>query len=214
MTSPIFNFKIISKSPAHILRALTIFTFPPAFIMLLIHGITSSRFNPAMGLLPLSASSAFGAAILCNEKECDCEPFSLIRSPILCIMDLILGVGLLVALIATWVTLPYHWNGSSVMLGTYGTNFLLINFLVHAYFVIQQLYELLPNIANRTTPCPQCNYSPLTPNAGRRHAKGYAPLVNNEEQEGCRDCKTVGEVAEQPEGPRDASKAGDALDLV
>lgn len=213
MSPPIFNFKIISKSPAHILRALTIFTFPPAFIMLLIHGITSSRFNPAMGLLPLSASSAFGAAILYNEKECDCESSSLIRSPTLYIMDLILGVGLLVALIATWVTLPHQWDGSSVMLGTYGTNFLLINFLVHAYFVVQQLYELLSIIANRTS-CPQCNYSPLTPNAGRRRAKGYAPLVNNEEQEGCRDCKTVGEVAEQPEGPRDTSKAGDALDLV
>jgi len=86
--------------------------------------------------------------------------------------------------------------------------------LVHAYFVIQQLYELLSNIANRTISCPQCNYSPLTPNAGRRRVKGYAPLVNNEGQEGCRDCKTVGEVAEQPEGPGDASKAGDALDLV
>jgi hypothetical protein len=72
-----------------------------------------------MGLLPLSASSAFGAAILCNKKECGCEPFSLTRSPILYIMDLILGVGLLMALIATWVTLPYRWDGSSVMLGTY-----------------------------------------------------------------------------------------------
>ena len=83
MSLPIFNFKITSKSPAHILRALIIFTFPPAFVALLIHGITSSRFNPAMGLLPLSAASAFGAAILCNEKECGCEPFSLIRSPII-----------------------------------------------------------------------------------------------------------------------------------
>jgi RNA polymerase subunit RPABC4/transcription elongation factor Spt4 len=86
--------------------------------------------------------------------------------------------------------------------------------LVHAYFVIQQLYKLLSNIANRTTSCPQCNYTPLTLNAGRRRAKGYAPLVNNEEQEGCRDCKTVVEVAEQIEGPRNASKASNALDLV
>lgn len=100
------------------------------------------------------------------------------------------------------------------MLGTYGTSFLLINFLVHAYFVIQQLYKLLSNIANRTASCPQCNYTPLTPNAGCRRAKDYAPLVNNEEQEGCRDCKAVGEVAEQLEGPRNASKAGNALDLV
>ncbi|TKW53347.1 hypothetical protein CTA1_2554 [Colletotrichum tanaceti] len=53
-------------SPATIatLRRLEIIAFPPAFILLVAHGIASQIAFPALGLLPLAASGILAAFIL------------------------------------------------------------------------------------------------------------------------------------------------------
>jgi len=127
MAGPHLNFTIFTKSTAHTLRALSILTFPPAFLILLIQGILSGRVLPALGILPLFFSSAFAALLLANEKRCGCQSSGLSGTPIHLVFDVLLGAALLVLLILTWIFLSKNHNGDLVMLGTYGTNFLIFN---------------------------------------------------------------------------------------
>jgi hypothetical protein len=127
MAGSLLNLTIFTKSTPHTLRALSILTFPPAFLILLIQGIISSRVLPALGILPLFFSSAFAALLLANEKRCGCQSSGLSGTPIHLVFDVLLGAALLVLLILTWIFMPQHYNGEMVMLGTYGTNFLIFN---------------------------------------------------------------------------------------
>jgi hypothetical protein len=127
MAGPLLNLTIFTKSTPHTLRALSILTFPPAFLLLLIQGIISSRVLPALGILPLFFSSAFAVLLLANERKCGCQSSGLSGTPIHLVFDVLLGAALLVLLILTWVFLPHHYDGGMVMLGTYGTNFLVFN---------------------------------------------------------------------------------------
>lgn len=136
MAGPLLNLTIFTKSFPHALRALSLATFLPAFIILLIQGIISNDVNPAIGILPLFFSAAFSALLLANEKKCGCQASGLTGTPIHLVFDLVLGIGLLVCLILDWVIMPKTsgWRYSNfgkekamVMLGTYGTNFMIVN---------------------------------------------------------------------------------------
>jgi hypothetical protein len=122
------NLTIFTKSTPHALRALSLAIFPPAFLVLLIQGVASRNVNPAIGILPLFFSSAFSALLLANEKKCGCQASGLTGTPIHLFFDLTLGIALLVCLIIDWLCLS---NGRTprglVMMGTYGTDFLLCN---------------------------------------------------------------------------------------
>jgi hypothetical protein len=122
------NLTIFTKSTPHALRALSLAIFPPAFLVLLIQGVASRNVNPAIGILPLFFSSAFSALLLANEKKCGCQASGLTGTPIHFFFDLTLGIALLVCLIIDWLCLS---NGRTprglVMMGTYGTDFLLCN---------------------------------------------------------------------------------------
>jgi hypothetical protein len=128
MPGPLLNLTIFTKSTPHALRALSLATFPPAFLILLIQGMAAEKVNPAIGILPLFFSSAFSALLLANEKKCGCQASGLTGTPIHLVFDLVLGIGLLMCLILDWVCLS---NGRTerglVMMGTYGTNFLICN---------------------------------------------------------------------------------------
>jgi amino acid permease len=128
MAGPVLNFTIFTKSIPHALRAISLATFAPAFLVLLIQGIVAEAVNPAIGILPLFFSSAFAALLLANEKKCGCQASGLTGTPIHLVFDLMLGIGLLVCLILDWVFLPGGGTDRGmVMLGTYGTNFLICN---------------------------------------------------------------------------------------
>jgi hypothetical protein len=128
---PLLNFTIFTKSAPHALRAISLATFPPAFIILLIQGIAAEAVNPAIGILPLFFSSAFSALLLANEKKCGCQASGLTGTPIHLVFDLMLGIGLLVCLILDWVCMSDgHTGAGLVVMGTYGTNFLLCNLYV------------------------------------------------------------------------------------
>ncbi|KAF2735854.1 hypothetical protein EJ04DRAFT_534003 [Polyplosphaeria fusca] len=170
------NPRIITKSVPHSLRAVSVATFPPGFLLLLIHGIAADRVNPAIGLLPLFVSSAYSGLLLAHEKRCGCQNSGLSGTPLHLICDMLLGVGLLVCLILAWVNVPGDWSGSLIMLATYGTNFLITNFLIHLFFVAQQIWESLTPGAHYVQSCPQCQFGPFE--AIPRAARGYAPLLD------------------------------------
>lgn len=131
MAGPLLNLTIFTKSFPHALRALSLATFPPAFLILLVQGIASHDVNPAIGILPLFFSAAFSALLLVNEKKCGCQASGLTGTPIHLVFDLVLGIGLLVCLILDWIFMSQYrgWDSGRglVMLGTYGTNFLIFN---------------------------------------------------------------------------------------
>jgi hypothetical protein len=133
MAGPLLNLTIFSKSVPHALRALSLATFPPAFLILFIQGITSRDVNPAIGILPLFFSAAFSALLLANEKKWGCQASGLTGTPIHLVFDLVIGIGLLVCLILDWVFMTqgrtyYDITGPGLtILRTYGTNFLIFN---------------------------------------------------------------------------------------
>lgn len=121
------NLTVFQKSTPHTLRAVSLATFPPAFIILLIAGIALDQVNPAIGLIPLAFSSTYAAILLANEKKCGCQAGGLTGTPFHFILDFVIGTGLLVCLILAWVFMGSHYRIGAVILGTYGTNFLICN---------------------------------------------------------------------------------------
>lgn len=126
MAGPLLNLTMFQKSTAHALRAISLATFPPAFFILLIQGIISEQVNPAIGILPLFFSSAYAALLLANEKQCGCQAGGLTGTPFHFILDFLIGTGLLTCLILAWIFIGYD-GMRGVVLGTYGTNFLICN---------------------------------------------------------------------------------------
>jgi hypothetical protein len=120
------NLAIFHKSTPHALRAVSLLSFIPAFPILLIAGIALEQVNPAIGLVPLFFSSLYSAILLSNEKKCGCQASGLTGTPFHFILDFLIGTGLLVCLILSWVFIGYY-RDSGVVLGVYGTNFMIVN---------------------------------------------------------------------------------------
>lgn len=120
------NLTVFSKSTPHSLRAISLATFPPAFFLLLIQGIYSKQVNPAIAIVPLFFSSAYAALLLANEKRCGCQAGGLTGTPFHFILDFLIGLGLLVCLILAWILMG-RVRDRGIMLGTYGTNFIICN---------------------------------------------------------------------------------------
>ncbi|KAJ4984321.1 hypothetical protein SVAN01_10162 [Stagonosporopsis vannaccii] len=191
------NFTVFQKSTPHALRAITLATFPPAFVILLISGIALKQVNPAIGLVPLFFSAAYAALLLANEKKCGCQAGGLTGTPFHFILDFLIGTGLLVCLILAWIFMGDRWcrRHGGVVIGTYGTNFFICNFLVHLYFVLGQLKEALEGGQTYPTSCPQCRSGTISFSVGsfqfgkdysfggkvREGMKnGYAPLLDTD----------------------------------
>lgn len=121
------NFTVFQKSTPHALRAISLATFPPAFLILLIAGLALEQVNPAIALIPLFFSSAYAALLLSNEKKCGCQAGGLTGTPFHFILDFLIGTGLLTCLILAWIFMRDTWRSHGVILGTYGTNFIICN---------------------------------------------------------------------------------------
>lgn len=110
------------------LRRLEIIAFPPAFILLLAHGIASEYAFPALGLLPLAASAFLGLFILYHGAV------AVIGSPIKALSDsnifwadCLLAVFHFTFLIPSWICLTEVWREPLIVLGTYGTVFMMFD---------------------------------------------------------------------------------------
>ncbi|KAF2095903.1 hypothetical protein NA57DRAFT_78678 [Rhizodiscina lignyota] len=117
------------------LRKTTVFTFPPALILCVVHGIVAECAVPALGLIPLFASAVLGAFLMYRDKIAfSGSPISLTRAHV-CLSDFGLGVALIAILIPSWIFVPQCWqHRGDIMLGTYATVPLMINFAIHVYF--------------------------------------------------------------------------------
>ena len=122
------NLTVFQKSPVHALRSISLATFPPAFLFLLVAGINLRQVNPAIGLVPLAFSSAYAAILLANEKKCGCQAGGLTGTPFHFILDFVIGTGLLICIILGWIFMGVlHYRPGGIILGTYGTVFLICN---------------------------------------------------------------------------------------
>ncbi|KAF1966541.1 hypothetical protein BU23DRAFT_560118 [Bimuria novae-zelandiae CBS 107.79] len=182
---PILNLRILTTSIPHSLRALSIVSFAPAFILLLICGIASSRVNPAIGILPMFFSAAYSSALLANENNCGCRAAGLTGTPLHMVSDMLCGTGLLVCLILGWVSMgSWGYEGVPLIIGTYGTNFILFNFGVHAYFVLKDVFDAFQPGATYPNACRECQYMSFPRISVKFHSDdehdGYKPLLDGE----------------------------------
>ncbi|KAL1619435.1 hypothetical protein SLS54_006714 [Diplodia seriata] len=143
---------------ASLLRRITIFTFLPAFPLLLAHGIASHKAFPALGLLPLAGSVVLGCFTLYRDRiAVSGSSIQQLSASNIFFADVLLAITLLSILVASWVTLTKEsWrydDGSLVILGTYGTVFMLVNFIIHLYFAGLQF---LHKMATRSCSCAHC----------------------------------------------------------
>lgn len=114
-------------SSVALLRQLTILSFPPAFILLLIHGIAAEIAFPALGLLPLAASALLGALILHRDQFAAAgSPIQSLSSHNVFIADVTSAVFLLAFLVPSWIMLT-DAPSPLIVLGTYGTVFMMLN---------------------------------------------------------------------------------------
>lgn len=121
-----------SAPPVHItttlfLRQTTVYSFPPAFILLLIHGILAEAAFPALGLLPLAASAVLGLFILNRDRVAALgSPVMSLSPHNIFVSDVALAISLLAFLIPSWIMLPQA-HRDLIVLGTYGTVFMMVN---------------------------------------------------------------------------------------
>lgn len=135
------NYSISSKMPIYpnntnmsstfFLRRITILSFVPAFIILFVHGISSSWAFPALGILPLAVSAILGALLLHRDRVAALgSPIQGLSPGNILYADSALAIWYLAFLIPTWVFLGRPSDEGLIILGTYGSVFLMVNLLV------------------------------------------------------------------------------------
>ncbi|KAK9776820.1 hypothetical protein AB5N19_10699 [Seiridium cardinale] len=139
---------------AVILRRTAIIQFPFAFILLLSHGLASGRAFPAIGLLPLSLSTLLSALLLNRDSVAAVgSPVQALTASNVLFLDIMLALFQLGFLIPTWVTITKPWNENLIVLGTYASVFMMIDFGIHTYFVLKELWHMCTtHVCN----CPHC----------------------------------------------------------
>jgi hypothetical protein len=111
-----------------ILRQLSIIAFPPAFILLFAHGIASGNALPAIGIVPLAASAVLGLLLLYRDHVAAVGSSIQALTPSnIFALDVFLAVVFLFMLIPSWIFITWGWNRSLIVLGTYGTVFMMVN---------------------------------------------------------------------------------------
>lgn len=110
-----------------LLRRITIFTFPPAFFMLIIHGVGSHYAFPALGLLPHAVSVTFGSVLLYRDQVLSSgSPIQALSPTNIFYVDVGLAAWYFAFLIPTWVFLAKP-REDMIVLGTYASVFMMVN---------------------------------------------------------------------------------------
>ncbi|KAF2758067.1 hypothetical protein EJ05DRAFT_528538 [Pseudovirgaria hyperparasitica] len=198
-------------TPALLPRTLCLATFPPALLLLILHGILSESVNPALGLIPLAFSALLSAAILHSAQQqqsrrscnCNCNGGSLAGHPAVLIADVLAATGLLLEWILTLVFMPrWAWP----MLGTYCTWFLLLNLTCHASLVLKHCLDALSGTPYYPPSCPQCHFAPLSRFRGSGRVflstlhPAYQPLIvpdGTDETEGVEHAEDEGQQQQE-----------------
>ncbi|KAG9679334.1 hypothetical protein KCU99_g3088, partial [Aureobasidium melanogenum] len=126
-----------------ILRTTTLIAFFPALGLLIPYGIVSTTTVPALGLIPAFFSATFSLLSL---------KVNFRWSQLVLYIDTSLAIFIFSILLPFWVLSAgrRRWEdgGGVVMLGTYGTVPLLMDFCIHAFFVLRHLFRMwiIPSI--------------------------------------------------------------------
>ncbi|KAK1573949.1 uncharacterized protein LY79DRAFT_524815 [Colletotrichum navitas] len=137
-----------------VLRKVTIITFPPAFILLLIHGIITNCPFPALGILPLFASAILGLFIIRRDLVAALgSPIQALSPSNVFYADLSLSTFHFIFLFISWATIRNPWDRGQIVLGTYGTVPLMIDTAIHLYLLLPVIGHML---ARRSCDCPHC----------------------------------------------------------
>ncbi|KZL84196.1 nucleosome binding protein [Colletotrichum incanum] len=140
-----------SPSTIVTLRRLEIFAFPPAFILLIAHGVASERAFPALGLVPLAASAVLATFILNRDGVVAIgSPIQSLSESNIFWADCLLAVFHLSFLVPSWALLTKPWHEPLIVLGTYCTVFMMG---VHLFIALPQALHLL---ISRSCTCPHC----------------------------------------------------------
>lgn len=116
------------------LRRLTIITFFPASILLICHGVLSSFAFPALGMIPQAGSAALGALLLYRSKVVPHgSSIRALSSTNIFYADSLLIFLFLAMMIPTFVLLAKPEHEDMVILGTYGSVFMIINLYVNPF---------------------------------------------------------------------------------
>ncbi|GKT45270.1 uncharacterized protein ColSpa_05451 [Colletotrichum spaethianum] len=117
-----------SQSSIAVLRRLEIFAFPPAFILLIAHGIASECAFPALGLLPLAASAVLATFILNRDVVAAIgSPIQSLSESNIFWADCLLAIFHLSFLIPSWALLTQVWPDPLIALGAYCTVFMMFD---------------------------------------------------------------------------------------
>ncbi|KND87669.1 hypothetical protein TOPH_07670 [Tolypocladium ophioglossoides CBS 100239] len=139
------------------LRRICLFGFPLGFVLLLVHGIVSRKVVPALGLVPMAGSALLGALLVYREKKA--RPVQGVLAFVVFVADVALALMHLGMLIPTWVTMTRDrwYDRPLVILGTYGTLFLVLDLAIHVYFVFSYLLRWVLSLFRE---CPHCHSGP------------------------------------------------------
>ncbi|EME47054.1 hypothetical protein DOTSEDRAFT_69135 [Dothistroma septosporum NZE10] len=107
----------------------------PAFAFLLPHGIETEQLAPVLGIIPMTISLLASIAHLSGRAQTRSTNISL---------DVLIAASLIFILIPGWVMMAEGacWkctNIRTVMVGTYGTAAMMLNFCFHVYFILKEV---------------------------------------------------------------------------
>lgn len=152
------------------LRTLTIVSFAPGVTLTIIYSIVTHSAFPAVSVIPLFGSAILGLALL-HPNTISYGGSAVSFSPInVLTLDFSIAVLNLIFLIYAWITVPSHWGGGQVMLGTYSTVPQMLNFGIHVYFVLRDVERMI----RHTWDCAECRHGTHRHGSAR---EGYASLV-------------------------------------
>ncbi|KAF2843654.1 hypothetical protein M501DRAFT_994654 [Patellaria atrata CBS 101060] len=152
------------------LRYLTLYAFPPGFILAFLHGIIAGQAVPALGIIPLVFSALIAMYLLHrNQISYGGSPIQLSPLNIL-VLDFVLVILYLVLLIISWIVLTeFYRDNGQIILGTYATVPQMLCCGVHVWFVLVDVGRMVKH----SRECEDC--------AGAGHASGeYEPLKNGD----------------------------------
>ncbi|KAK3686778.1 hypothetical protein LTR37_019493 [Vermiconidia calcicola] len=168
-------------------------TWPLGFALLLPEGILSRMPCPVIGIVPLTLSALFG---LINAK------YRPKNKEINMVIDFFIALFLLGTIIPGIVMVRAgYWRGrgGQSMLGSFGCSVLLVNFCIHAFFVLREagIFRIIGKMFSFSScsTCPHCRRDlrllwDMTPNGSSTRSseskEGYvtAPAEEYDEHEG------------------------------
>jgi len=172
----------IGRSTTCLLRIISVWTFIPALAFNIAHGVIFSCALPAMGLIPHAFSVGLASyelgwweqlfrkpeyrIILQDDREGD-KPSSF-RAFIITVLDTVIGLSLTGCIVGAYIVMDsrsgwyYRYDKAGlVIVGTYATLPYIVNTLIHGFFLLKAVWEILKRRATVKQPstCPHCHSS-------------------------------------------------------